>query len=225
MILQKRILNNNTLSLEGPIGEPPENLKIEFDLSSNIIYIPEIAEFDGEYRLISRLGHNCFDNVPAEKIVIPKTIKEIEWSFYECSQLRSILVADNNFHFCDIDGVLYSKDKKALLAYPNAKSEVYHIPNGTEIIRHFAFKTCKIKELHIPSSITKIEANAFYCCRQLKDIFFEDKNITSLRDMKYAGFISTDYGSKGVNPVCHFEGKQMLLNELANFCGTSSWKK
>ena len=47
---------------------------------------------------------------------------------------------ENNTKYCDIDGVLFSKDKKQLLCYPSEKNgESYTIPSGTENVISLAF--------------------------------------------------------------------------------------
>ena len=214
MFLRKTILENNTLSLSRYIDGPDDNNWIEFADYECIVTIPEMDVYNGEYHLISRLEHNCFDFVQFKEIVIPKTITKIEWSFYECSSLESISVSKVNLHYCDVDGVLFDKDKKILVAFPNAKKDAYYIPEGTEIIDHFAFKTCKISELHIPSSVMRIEANAFYGCKKLKHIFFDNRTFADLRSICYSGFVSSEYGKSRVAPICHTMDKQMHLCDL-----------
>lgn len=184
--------------------EESEKLKvIQFENNNSEMRIPEMFICEGEYRMITKLGHNCLNEIPFQKIIIPKTIREIEWSFYECINLQSIIVDKDNLHYCDIDGVLFDKDKKALLAYPNARIDDYHIPDSTTSIEHFAFKTCHLSGLFIPHSVTRIEANAFYGCRKLKHIYFEGRTLQEVREIFHAGFIGTEYGKMRVNPLCH----------------------
>lgn len=76
--------------------------------------------------------------------------------------IKRFSVDANNDIYQDIDGVLYSKDGKMLLAYPpNCDAESYRIKPGTEIIAHAAFENSKLVTVEMPSSVKVVEANAF----------------------------------------------------------------
>lgn len=52
-------------------------------------------------------------------IYIGENVLEIDGkAFYSCWALQRIIVDENNPNYCDIDGVLYSKDKKTVICYP-----------------------------------------------------------------------------------------------------------
>ena len=52
-------------------------------------------------------------------IYIGKNVLEIDGkAFYSCWSLQRIIVDENNPNYCDIDGVLYTKDKKTVICYP-----------------------------------------------------------------------------------------------------------
>ena len=60
---------------------------------------------------------NCDNSV--ERIKIGKDVKRIDGkSIYSCWNLQYIDVDDENPYFCDIDGVLYNKDKTKIILYP-----------------------------------------------------------------------------------------------------------
>lgn len=60
-------------------------------------------------------------------------------AFSYSSVLEEINVSENNPYITSVDGVLYSKDKKALIAYPQAK-ELYDIViDGNTVICKFAY--------------------------------------------------------------------------------------
>ena len=67
--------------------------------------------------VISEYAFNCDDKI--EVINIGADVKQIDAkSFYSCWSLQRIEVDENNPYFCDVDGVLYSKDMKTLICYP-----------------------------------------------------------------------------------------------------------
>ena len=52
-------------------------------------------------------------------IYIGPTVEVIdEQAFVYCKQLRAVYVDENNPNYCDVDGVLYTKDMKTILLYP-----------------------------------------------------------------------------------------------------------
>ena len=71
------------------------------------------------------IGENVFQEAEVvKKVCIPASIREIgSGSFYfgYGSHLLNIDVDKNNQHYCDVDGVLYTKDMKTLIKYPSAR--------------------------------------------------------------------------------------------------------
>ncbi len=155
---------------------------------------------------IKKIGPNSLDHI--NKLVelhIPSSVQDIVWCFYECYNLENIYVEESNKSFCSIDGVLFSKDKSTLIAYPNAHGKIYSVPEGTKLIDNFAFKSCKgIEEIHIPSSCTNIGTNAFYRCDNLAKVYLPD-NFMCIGDV---------LGSTRMNMLFVFKGKEYKYEEL-----------
>ncbi len=60
---------------------------------------------------------NC--DAYVKTIYIGENVLEIDGkAFYSCWALQRIIVDENNPNYCDIDGVLYTKDKKTVVCYP-----------------------------------------------------------------------------------------------------------
>ena len=101
-----------------------------------------------------------FDRTKMEEIFIPSNITSIfqRGQFSGCSSLRSITVDEGSTSFKSVDGVLYSKDGKTLICYPEAKMDkTFDIPQGTEVIAENAFSNNPyIVNINIPDSVTKI---------------------------------------------------------------------
>ncbi len=114
------------------------------------------------------------------KITIGKNVSDIGlWAMENNKRVTAIEVDDENGYFCDVDGVLYSKDMKTLLFYPMAKdvaeikdeagntvkSISYEIPEGVETVRTKAFYKCSdVRSLTLPSTLRTIEEKAFFRC-------------------------------------------------------------
>ena len=115
---------------------------------------------------------------------IPNSVTSIGYrAFYGCTSLASITVADNNQSYCDVDGVLFNKDKTELVQYPAGKTSAsYSIPNSVTEIGDDAFSHCtSLASITIPDSVTSIGAYAFYGCTSLTSITIPDsvKSISS----------------------------------------------
>ena len=162
------------------------------------------------YKVVSiSLGaFDCMRNI--QEIYIPKSVNSIKWCFWECYNLQRFVVDPANEKYCDIDGVLYSKNKRELIAYPNAKGEEYRVPNGVRSIGNCAFKSTKITRITMPGSLRKIGVNAFYGCKHLREILDIPTEIIVVEDT------INPNGNHIVSPSCHMSnGETLSLSELA----------
>jgi len=122
---------------------------------------------------VTEIGEGAFRNCTGlTSVVIPNSVKEIDGSaFSECTSLKSIQVDANNPAYCDIEGILFSKDKKKIVAYPNAKADKYKIPSRVTEIGDLAFRGCTgLKSVEIPASVTEIGWEAFSGCTGLTSV-------------------------------------------------------
>lgn len=122
------------------------------------------------------------------EITIGKNVREIsDWAFGNSKKITKYDIDDANPYFCDVDGVIFTKDMKTLLFYPparGAESEkeadgtvkkdesgntvraiTYTVPQGVETIRSKAFYKCyDMKYITLPSTLKFIEEKAFFNC-------------------------------------------------------------
>ena len=110
-----------------------------------------------------------------------------------CSAFK---ITGSNKQICAVDGVVYSKDKKILLAYPRHRCGDFVIPDGTEIIYDKAFACSDITSVKIPDSVYRIKSDAFSSCEKLKRIGF-NKTIT---DYSKYGDTGIFYGCQSLEP-------------------------
>lgn len=184
------ILGSENSSIEFKI-ENGEATVLSVPNSSSVAKIVIPDEYEGAP--VTKIADFAAVNLEyATEIVIGKNVKEISvWAFENNQQITSFNVDDNNEYFCDVDGVLFTKDMKTLLFYPLAKDLIdtkddngndikvseYIIPQGVETIRSKAFYKCsKLTTLVIPDSVKNIEEKAFFRCSALKELTFS-KNV------------------------------------------------
>ena len=126
--------------------------------------------------------------------------------FFLCDELKSINVSSSNKYFSSIDGVLYSKDKKTLIAYPEGKGSSYSIPNGVTSIGDGAFYYQDgLSSVTIPNSVTSIGNCAFYNCKGLSSVTIPN-SVTSIGNdaFSYCSGLTSLTISNGVTSIGNY---------------------
>jgi hypothetical protein len=115
----------------------------------------------------------------------------------ELPMLTSINVSAENEDFTSIDGVLYSKDKTELIAFPAGRTGSFTIPSDVKEIGELAFSNSKLTSITIPETVTYIDDYVFDGS-QLQSISIPDKFITELGVMRVPGQLALDLLVKAV---------------------------
>jgi hypothetical protein len=93
---------------------------------------------------------------------IPKSLTAIGGGlFADNPALKAIVTDPENPSYASVDGVLFSKDKTTLVAYPAGKGKEYAIPEGVTTIVRFACAYNQMEQVLIPGSVTVIGNSAF----------------------------------------------------------------
>ena len=97
-------------------------------------------------------------------LTIPASVDSISGSFVNYSDnLVEILVKDGNTKYTEVNGVLFTKDKKLLVAFPHANTHNYTVPNGTEVIGSSSFRgATRLESVELPTSLREIQGSAFF---------------------------------------------------------------
>ena len=165
--------------------------------------IVEIPSTIGGYP-VTALGE-VFSETPVAQVIIPASVASIDmYCFPGAYNLTSITVAEDNPNYTSEDGVLFNKEKTALIVYPaNKADEVYEIPEGVVEIEPYAFGYTKnLKEVVFPETTTTINDFAFY--------------MSSLENFNYTDSIKTvgNYAFAYTDAVKFIE-----INENTEFIG------
>ena len=124
-------------------------------------------------------------------INIPSSVTSISTStFHNCHKLISINVSSENNSYTNYndDGILYDKNMKTIVRYPQAKAGTkYTIPdNITEIADNAFWRCSNLTQVTIPNTVTTIGESAFHYCENLTQITIP-YNVTKLQRSTFGG--------------------------------------
>ena len=119
-------------------------------------------------------------------VTIPSSVTSIGYeAFSGCSSLTDINVDPDNKYWCSVDGVLFSKDRKTLAAFPGGRTGEYQCPDGVTSIGDWAFSDCsRLTSVTIPNSVTSIGEYAFSDCSRLTSVTIPS-SVTSIGDWAF----------------------------------------
>ena len=104
---------------------------------------------------------------------IPKSVTGIGWrAFSRCDSLSGIWVTEGNGAYCSDDkGVLFDKNKTALVQVPGGITGSYSIPEGVKQVGEWTFFECSgLTEVTVPEGITEVVDNMFSYCSSLTTV-------------------------------------------------------
>lgn len=149
------------------------------------------------YPSVETIGEKAFEDCTSlTSFALPALVTNLGANaFRGCTGISAFEVNEDNPNYMAEDGIIYSKDKTALVAYPYGKSdEEYHIPhkvqsiaagtfsrnthltavstgNGVTTIGDYAFNGCtNLTSALLGNHVTSIGENAFFDCPALKSI-------------------------------------------------------
>ncbi len=127
------------------------------------VIIPDKVVKDGIEYTVTRLEQTCFaSNEYIVSIRLPKSIKNMNSrALYNCKNLKSIEVDEDNPYFLSEDGVLFTKDKTTLLTYPGGKTGSYDVPAGVQTIDKEACYGATFENISFPDTVEVVGQNAF----------------------------------------------------------------
>ena len=158
----------NAILYGGPMPKP-----------KGVLIIPD--KIDGHTVTEIEGGGFCCEEVA--RIVLPPHLEQLRgttWNrvhtpggkFGGCSNLESIEISPANQSFTSVNGALYTKDKKRLIAYPKTRSSIT-LARECNVIGEEAFVGCKkFKTVKVPDSVTGIMTAAFLNCENMETVEF-----------------------------------------------------
>ena len=116
--------------------------------TDSVVRIP--STIDG--KKVTEIGTLAFLYRSPQEIVIPATVTKLEYMSFLFSWTSKISVDSANKSFTVSDGVLYSKDKKSLIAIPEEMTGRLSVPKGvTDISLHAIMYANKLEGVDVES--------------------------------------------------------------------------
>lgn len=126
-----------------------------------------------ENSALTSIGDNAFrDCNKLSKIYLPSKLSSIgSMVFSGCTALEEINVAESNKYFSSDNDTLFNKNKTELIAYIDNGNTSYTVPSTVTSIEAGAFYNCdSLENIVLPEGIETIGDSAFYDCNGISSI-------------------------------------------------------
>ena len=227
--------------------------ELDIDYVSDIEYIPGnndpvtnfsvVKDTTKPIKSVRQFTLNCYDKIKTIRIGADVEFVD-EKAFYSCWALQNIEVDENNPNYCDIDGVLYTKDMTEILCYPCDHDEylrqkygyeeelytaditpeyekdvqTYVVPSTVKRIGVMCFNYANIRAIYFPEGLERIETLSVF---KLHERLNQWETTPSLKNVY-------TYKSKDVTDT-HFTSEDVLgeiylsLPESLEFIGSDAF--
>ena len=110
---------------------------------------------------VSSIGNYAFRGCGIKELTLPASIQHINARIFYNSSLENIYIDDDNSQYCDINGIVYSKDMSRIVCCPPRRSGEITIASGVTEICELAFAYSSASLIHIPNTLMSIGEYAF----------------------------------------------------------------
>lgn len=182
MLLEDKSLYKDGALILGHIFAGIDRTAKSVIIPKEVEIIPEDYDFFGINELVLKSAkavdilktHACSNALPETITITDKTFTPVSImsSRLRGLKVKRINITEENKYYCSVDGVVFTKDKTILIAYPSLRKGHYDIPEGTLSVYPYSFNSSAIESVSFPDSLDNIGDNAFSYCDKLKHIGF-----------------------------------------------------
>lgn len=122
---------------------------------------------------VQTIGWYVFSGcVLIDSVYLPASLTDMDYTaFFSCEGMTAFEVDPENPVYASLDGILYDKQFKTVIACPKGFTGKATLPETVETISEDAFKYCfKITAVEMLGDVKYIGDNAFMVCSKLSDI-------------------------------------------------------
>ena len=193
--------------------------ELDIDYVSDVEYIPGNNDPNTNFKVVKDTSKpvksvrqftlNCDDKIKTIRIGADVELVDAK-AFYSCWALQNIEVDENNPNYCDVDGVLYNKDKTAILCYPCDHDEyhrqkygyerelykdevtpeyerdiqTYVVPSSVVKIDQMCFNYANLRVIYLPEGLKTIETLAIFKLHERVDEWGTTPSLTNIYSYK-----------------------------------------
>jgi len=163
---------------------------------------------------VTDIGIWAFDSTGLTGVTIPASVQSIgAGAFASCRALQQIEVDPENTYYSSDGGVLFNKDKTALVQLPGGYTGSYVIPADVSGISNCAFCGCSsLTDVTIPEGVTSIGLRAFVGCTGLTSVTIPE-GVASIG-------LETFYGCASLESVTIPESVQSIAEWAFSRCAS-----
>ena len=189
-------------------NDPATNFKVVKDTSKPITSVRQFTL-------------NCDDKITT--IRIGANVTKIDGkAFYSCWALQNIEVDENNPNYCDVDGVLYNKDKTEVLCYPCNHDEylrqkygyeaepfsadvtpeyerdiqTYVVPSTVKRVGEMCFNYANLRYIYLPEGLETIETLSFFKLHERQDEWSNTPSLMNIYTYKATDIVDSHFTSQ-----------------------------
>lgn len=217
-----------------------ENIK-EIDIPQSVTKIGNSAfSYSGIEQIeipngVQQLGNYVFNTCMAlSEITLPASVSKIgTFAFAYCYSLENVRVDQANVAYCDVNGILYNKDKTCLMRYPSGRLMTdFVVPSGVTTLEAYAFDGCsELMYVELPNGLQTIKEHAFDSCYYLSQIRIP-KSVTDIGEYSFYNCVSLTNltlpeGIKRIRPSMFFDCKgltSIVIPASVNSIGFDAFK-
>ena len=140
------------------------------------IKVADNAEKDVALSDDCRILYSGFTLGNTETFTIGKSLLYVPEKTLGANELTAFAVSDENAALKAVDGVLYTKDGKTLLAYPsNKQADTFTIADGVTTVAARAFLSAdNLVSITVSASVTLLETGALLNTSRLTEVVFAE---------------------------------------------------
>lgn len=129
---------------------------------------------------VEELGNTAFSGSGIRRVRLPNTIRTIQRSFYQCSELKEVTTYGQTNPAVEAAGSIWGE------SFQHCRNlEILQIPGGVSRIGISVLGECKVEELVIPTQVTHIEFNAFGNATTLQKVHLQGNKKKVIEDQAF----------------------------------------